>query len=606
MFMSNQGSNDGADEFLQKFEGWIKIGTATIAFLTGLIAFINLAKNDTGLVTKICLSFFIVILWLFCAYIYWKSTLSDRTVGLVTSVSPRNLRLRRLALYGMICIPILTAIGGYTWFHLPPKNIIVLVADFKNSDSKQDDYQVTSNIVDKLNDTTKNKKYSDVKVQHLKKVLQESKEARNEGKKQKAAIVIWGRYAATSTSVQIIPRFEILRISDDLPDVEGLERIADVSELKSFKLQVRLSNEIAYLSLFTVGLTRYTAHDWNKAIDSFNDALQQVKEPTKNLDKSVIYFFRGNSYYYSKKYDLAIADFNQALKPDPKIALPYNNRGLVYYFLKKYDLAIADFNQALKLDPKIALAYSNRGFVYYNLKKYELAIADFNQALKIDPESAELYSSRGFFYYLLEKYDLAIADYTQALKLDPKSANTYSKRGLVYENLEKYDLAIADYTQALKLYPKSADIYSTRGLVYRRLKKYDLAIADYTQALKLDPKSANTYSKRGNAYRKLKKYDSAIADVNQAFKLDPKSPLAYSVRGYIYYDLKKYDSAITDINQALKLDPKFTFAYYIRGLVYKNKGDKGKAIEDFNKVLQLNNDVELKQEAKEQLEKTMS
>lgn len=197
--MSNQGGNNSSGGFLQRFEGWIKIGSAAIIFLTGLIGFIKLAQGDIGLVTKISLSFFIIILWLFCAYIYRQPIPSTRSVGLVTSPNPPNQNkqyrtLRRLALFGMICIPILTAVGGYTWFNLPTKNIIVLVAEFKSSDSKQDDYQVNQEIFEKLNDATQ--AYPDVKVQRLNKFIQEPKEARDEGKKHKAAIVIWGRYAA--------------------------------------------------------------------------------------------------------------------------------------------------------------------------------------------------------------------------------------------------------------------------------------------------------------------------------------------------------------------------------------------------------------------------
>jgi len=100
----------------------------------------------------------------------------------------------------------------------------------------------------------------------------------------------------------------------------------------------------------------------------------------------------------------------------------------------------------------------------------------------------------------------------------------------------------------------------------------------------------------------LKDYDHAIADFNQALKLDPNHVQSYNNRGQIYFNKKDYDRAIADFNQAIKLDPNDTDTYYNRGLAYKNKGSLDLAVQDFNKVLELNDDVELTQKAKQELQ----
>ena len=42
----------------------------------------------------------------------------------------------------------------------------------------------------------------------------------------------------------------------------------------------------------------------------------------------------------------------------------YNNRGVAYYYKGDFDLAIQEFNQAIRRKPSLAVVYNNRGVVY--------------------------------------------------------------------------------------------------------------------------------------------------------------------------------------------------------------------------------------------------
>jgi tetratricopeptide (TPR) repeat protein len=74
---------------------------------------------------------------------------------------------------------------------------------------------------------------------------------------------------------------------------------------------------------------------------------------------------RGIDYNRKGQHDRASADFDEAIRLDPKFALVHYNRGWAYNSKGNYDRAIADFNEAIRLDPKDAAAYSNRGAAYY-------------------------------------------------------------------------------------------------------------------------------------------------------------------------------------------------------------------------------------------------
>ena len=246
-------------------------------------------------------------------------------------------RVRRLAVAGLILIPILSFSGVARWFYvesLPTKNILVLVAEFDRPEPKT--YGVTETVIRQLRQATE--KYPDVEIQALNKAITEqegSKVARTEGKKRKATIIIWGWYRNPGEVVPLSVNFEVLRPLKDLPELGQtargkIQQIA-IAELKSFTLQTHLSSEMTYLSLFTLGMARRAAGDWAGAIARFNDALNQKTESSSSLNQSLVYFYRGVAYLFQGTFDHALADLDQAIKLQPTLAEAYGNRTVVYF-----------------------------------------------------------------------------------------------------------------------------------------------------------------------------------------------------------------------------------------------------------------------------------
>jgi Tfp pilus assembly protein PilF len=80
-----------------------------------------------------------------------------------------------------------------------------------------------------------------------------------------------------------------------------------------------------------------------------------------------------------KKQETAAKDIT------PKTSEEYTERGFKYYKEGKYDLALADYDTAIKLEPKNGKAYSRRGCVYAAQEKFDLAIADGKKAIELEP-----------------------------------------------------------------------------------------------------------------------------------------------------------------------------------------------------------------------------
>src|SRR5207247_10155528 len=48
-------------------------------------------------------------------------------------------------------------------------------------------------------------------------------------------------------------------------------------------------------------------------------------------------------------------------------------------------ISIADFDEAIRLDPRLHEAYTNRGLARYQLGRYAAANADYEQAIRLQP-----------------------------------------------------------------------------------------------------------------------------------------------------------------------------------------------------------------------------
>ena len=208
--------------------------------------------------------------------------------------------------------------------------------------------------------------------------------------------------------------------------------------------------------------------------------------------------------------------------------MAYNNRGLAYYNKGENDKAIADYTEAIRLDPKLAIAYNNRGLAYGNKGENDKAIADCTEAIRLDPKLALAYNNRGSVYYNKDENDKAIDDLTEAIRLDPKLAMAYNNRGLAFYNKGEDDKAIADCNEAICLAPKCVEAFVIRGLAYANKGDDDKAIADYTEVIRLNPKDAEAYHYRSIAYEKVGEHEKAQADITEAKRLgfSPRSPVA--------------------------------------------------------------------------------
>jgi tetratricopeptide (TPR) repeat protein len=203
-------------------------------------------------------------------------------------------------------------------------------------------------------------------------------------------------------------------------------------------------------------------------------------EPTAHFDLGLV-------YYYEKKYDLSMSEFQQALTLDVSDDDAHNGVGMVYGELGKHQDAMEQYRQIIAHDPGYSNAWINWGVELIAVSDYNGAITKLNHALSIKPNSAVAYGDMGVAYDYLGNFTQAIELYERALQLDPRASETYQNLGSLYFNHNLLNLAEAAFIKGIAISPHRSELHFDLGVVYEQQRKYDLAAEQYKAALAASP-----------------------------------------------------------------------------------------------------------------------
>ena len=219
------------------------------------------------------------------------------------------------------------------------------------------------------------------------------------------------------------------------------------------------------------------------------------------------------------------------------------------------DGALADYDEAIRADPKLAAAYVSRGVARHKKGDDNNALVDFDRAVQLDSNNTNAYFIRGLFRQQKGNLDGALADYDVTIRLDPKNASAYNTRGFVRRTKGDLDGAIADYDQAIRLDANDASAYVNRGVVRQLKGNAASAMADYDQAIALDPNLAAGYNGKAWALFEAGRLNEALTPVERALQLKPNFDEALDTRGHIREALGDLAGALTDYKAALAINP---------------------------------------------------
>jgi protein O-mannosyl-transferase len=226
--------------------------------------------------------------------------------------------------------------------------------------------------------------------------------------------------------------------------------------------------------------------------------------------------------------------WGHVIKYYDKTTLPYGNRANYYRDKKMFDLALADYNAAIKLNPE-PQTHNSRARLYFDtagndIEKLKLALSDYNKAIELKPKDGEFWINRGATYARLGDMDKALENINQGLVYKPDHASGYLNRFVLLINKAEATLV---------------------GPARIELQKEALGAIQKYQSFK--PLEANTWYETARLKLEVIDGNSALNDINRAIQLNNSEGLFHYQLAIIQSRLNNKPAARAALVDAQKL-----------------------------------------------------
>lgn len=446
--------------------------------------------------------------------------------------------------------------------------ITILVADFYTENAAR--YQVSDEIFSQLRLSLS--KYSDTRLILLDEPIreQDSEKATRLGKRYDADFVIWGRYAVTTSDVQVTIHITNLgqSVCGFLASTKDYEAHAGIGELDHFVLQPRLKKEMGALILFVSGWSRFQARDFSESISYFDESLSLGNWPDSMLSKAVIFMVRGEALSQMGNTRDALESFTSAIKIDSHFGPAYADIGGLYFSSKNYQQAIRYFTLAIENEPTMSTDYSFRALAYTHVNEMDSAIEDAHKAIELCPGNPDGYHALGHAYSEKGNLEKARESFSKAAEFVPNDIAAHLELGQLLQRVHDHRAAIDQFRKAIKLNPESAVAYEKLGITYQAIGDLPEAVRCLRKATEIDPQFAEAYRLLALSYELMANFEQAIDSYKRAIEIDPQFANGYQLLGSAYFSMANYEQAIESYGKAIDLNRGDFESAYGLGIVY--------------------------------------
>jgi tetratricopeptide (TPR) repeat protein len=316
---------------------------------------------------------------------------------------------------------------------------------------------------------------------------------------------------------------------------------------------------------YELGKIRFLAKQYQPAVEAFQTS---VKYDATNPSA---FYLLGGSYFNMKDDKHAYDAYQSAIKLKPDAPYFYwSARSLANQ--GKLDLAIKDYEAAVKLDPSKASYQGGLGSAYYQSGRYTDAEAALQRALAADNKNAEVAYNLSLTEYKLNKTTQAL-DYAQkSVALDATDADYAYNLGFVLGGSSP-DLAATAYRNAIKLDPQRVDARVNLATLLQNKGDTDGAMTLLKEAYDIAPANLEVNNNLGKLYMTKELYTQAIDFFKTALDKKTDTPTIRFNLALAYIATNQKDLAKTVLQDLIKLNEQYWDAYYRLGGVLYDLGD---------------------------------
>lgn len=243
---------------------------------------------------------------------------------------------------------------------------------------------------------------------------------------------------------------------------------------------------------------------YDDALIYYRRALQQEDNTGVRMNIALTYYLKGERETADKIFEEVVALDESYMElfdflADVGNAQEFYDVGTSYLRQNRFDLALAQFEEAVASDEQFADAINAKAVVLTHKGQYDEALALYERAAAIEPEQTGFRLNIALIYYLKGDRDRADVLYQQIISEDDaydglldflaevESAEEHYKIASAYMQQEEYGRALDRLDKALASDPQMGDAYNAKAVVLCQRGAYDEAYGLLEEAEKLMP-----------------------------------------------------------------------------------------------------------------------
>lgn len=237
---------------------------------------------------------------------------------------------------------------------------------------------------------------------------------------------------------------------------ENLERHNDMFDALCNALRIDWDNEEILERLW---LCTEFCQQHQKHIDFLQEYLDERPY------SSIAWFNLGHSYWHIKDMENAAISFEYAYIIDKFFHQAYIDAAEVLSESKKYEMALSCYEDALVHYPKDGDIYVGIGNCLFMSQEYPKALNSYKKAAYYAPHNAEGFYGKGIAHMEMNNPKLALKAFKKAIAIDDKREEFSAALGEAYYRVGNIAGAAAAFNKAVELAPEMSE-YWVRNITF--------------------------------------------------------------------------------------------------------------------------------------------